>query len=458
MQILEAHTDIVRCLLKIDEFRLVSASDEGRVVVWNHVTGQCIHTIQAHTRPVTCMLLLDRHTLLTGSSDRSIRFWNIATGACEHVLHDAHKGSVQCLAKLQTGEGRGVFCSGGNDQDLCLWKAPAATGSLSKPSLLGLIHRKEEENLHCLLPISGQRIVTASNASYLFVYNTDTMAFDKLLAYHRESVRCLINISESMFASGSLDGSVVIWQTDTLAPLKILDYPEKFFDNHAYPFAVSHMVTLIDKYLCCAMGRGFRIYDVTSGECVLDNKDAHEAQISQVMQLYKGTRLVTCSADSSIKIWSVSPSGLQRRGVRFGRSTRTAQQVGEMWGHSEAVVCLLPFSSDSFASCGADGLVILWKDGRGQWEMRNRYATAALLQHHMQLDAEQLDEVGDVDDVEHVEPPPPNPSPVDGQVISVYSGTPTRPDISHLQVQASADCTTQEVQPRSERNIQALLL
>ena len=76
-----------------------------------------------------------------------------------------------------------LFCSGGNDKQLCLWKSPTPT---SKPSLLGAIERKEEESrwfilfslmlinslfadLHCLLPISGQRLVTASNASYLCI-------------------------------------------------------------------------------------------------------------------------------------------------------------------------------------------------------------------------------------------------------------------------------------------------
>lgn len=73
MQILEGHKDIVRLLIKIDEFRLASASDDCQIIVWNHATGQRLFTLTGHTRPITCMLMLDRHTLLSGSSDRSIR-------------------------------------------------------------------------------------------------------------------------------------------------------------------------------------------------------------------------------------------------------------------------------------------------------------------------------------------------------------------------------------------------
>ena len=59
-----------------------------------------------------------------------------------------------------------------------------------------------------------------------------------------------------------------------------------------------------------------------------------------------------------------------------------------MWGHSDAVTTMLPFAHDAFVSCAADGLVVLWKDGRSQSELRNRFATASLLHHHLSLSRE----------------------------------------------------------------------
>ncbi len=41
-----------------------------------------------------------------------------------------------------------------------------------------------------------------------------------------------------------------------------------------------------------------------------------------------------------------------------------------MWGHSDAVYDMVALSDSALCSCGADGLVILWKDGREQTEIR----------------------------------------------------------------------------------------
>jgi WD40 repeat protein len=48
------------------------------------------------------------------------------------------------------------------------------------------------------------------------------------------------------------------------------------------------------------------VYDVNTSDCVLEVKDAHEAEVNCVIPLYEGTKLVSCSADSSIRLWTTS--------------------------------------------------------------------------------------------------------------------------------------------------------
>lgn len=71
--------------------------------------------------------------LASGSSDKTIRLWNIDTMevrcffsngdalislSLQHATTlDSHRASVTCLAMLRPG----VFCSGGNDQQLRIW-------------------------------------------------------------------------------------------------------------------------------------------------------------------------------------------------------------------------------------------------------------------------------------------------------------------------------------------------
>ena len=65
---------------------------------------------------------------------------------------------------------------------------------------------------------------------------------------------------------------------------------------------------------------------------------------------------------------------------------------GEMLAHSYSVNRLLALSATGVASCGSDGLVVLWKDGRHQSALRARIAAAHLAAHAALEEAQEGDE------------------------------------------------------------------
>ena len=121
VQILNGHTDITRYLIQIDNLRIASGSDDGKIIIWNSFTGEKLYTLKGHTSPITCMLTIsvnesmqkvkERKLLVTGSSDKTVRIWDIYSGHCLHVL-TSHKGSVTCLVNMTMS----IFCSSGNDR------------------------------------------------------------------------------------------------------------------------------------------------------------------------------------------------------------------------------------------------------------------------------------------------------------------------------------------------------
>jgi len=392
VQVLEGHSDIVRFLLAVGPDRFVSASDDGTAILWSN-NGNCISVLKGHSKPITCLMLLNPNTLVSGSADKTIKVWDLGakvSNKCKHTLH-AHSGSVKCLELLA----RGRFASGGNDDKICIWN--------SDGTLQGCIERKEEENLHCMLFVRKRgRLVTGSNSSLLLVYDVNSLNFDRLLAYHRESIRCLTRVSDDMFVSASLDGGIVLWQAETLTPSKILFYPEKYRNESRMYIHCVHSLLVVQNYLVAAIGHGFRIYDMKSGLCLVENANAHLSDVLDLALLYDGTRLVTCSADSSIRLWeyrSGASSGqnesqeinlLSMSHGKLRGSSLKATCLGDMVAHSDAVHSVISLSETSFASCSADGLVILWKDGRVQEEFRNRMATRSLqkqpLPHSLSFD------------------------------------------------------------------------
>jgi len=210
----------------------------------------------------------------------------------------------------------------------------------------------------------------------------------------------LVSISDNLFASGSLDGAIVVWHAETLSPIKILNYPEKYRnEDKVYIYSVKHLNALSEKYLAACISNSFRIYDISSGDCIMECKSAHDADLTCLIPLYSGVRIISCSVDSSIRIWGSSQKinfvkkaendnsqkyslvgSILKKPVRIDSIC-----LGDMLAHSDAVNLLISLNEHSFASCGADGLVILWKDGRIQSEIRNNIAQASIIYH---LDSE----------------------------------------------------------------------
>lgn len=173
--------------------------------------------------------------------------------------------------------------------------------------------------------------------------------------------------------------------------------------EHTFPYRVRHLLPLGDQYLAAAIGNGFDVYDVLTGDLVLQCENAHDGPVTCIIPLYSGTRLLTSSADSSVRMWQVpkhlrfavdpkwgSRSGgisgqgqaSRRRAAPHSGANTRPELIGEMLGHSNSIVELVPLSDNSFASCAADKFVILWKDGQQQSELRNNYATFSMLQLH----------------------------------------------------------------------------
>jgi len=120
----------------------------------------------------------------------------------------------KCLVSTENN----LFCSGGNDNMICVWTYDG--------KLHGKIERRDGEHLHCMMIIRNNRLVTASDSTLcmprplLFppllssleifsscyhlpvVYNLISMSEHKRLSVpneraHREAVRCLCQVSGS---------------------------------------------------------------------------------------------------------------------------------------------------------------------------------------------------------------------------------------------------------------------
>uniref|UniRef100_A0A7N9AR46 WD repeat domain 41 n=1 Tax=Mastacembelus armatus TaxID=205130 RepID=A0A7N9AR46_9TELE len=382
LQVLKGHFDIVRFLVQIDDFRCASAGDDGLVLVWNIETGERLQELRGHSQQITaitsftCNNGLTSHTgLITASSDRSlsVSLYQITS-------------SVKCLLVL---ERLCVWLSGG--EELCVWN--------------------KDFQLHFNVVLLPKNCIAAAMDKEIVIYrltvSTDSsvsVAEIRCLSNHQDQIRALIGVNDGLFASGSHAGELILWDA---IDWNILAYEHILWEeSHASAQAeirlaapkpsemsIQHLSTN-GKLILAAVGSGLYVYSVQTRTVVAYRKVAHDSNVLHTM-LLSDSELMSCSEDGSVRMWEIQDLPLPAEPASpgffglwtFGRSnkqtgppskkivdvpnSRTLELTGDLIGHSGAVQMFVSFKENGLVTCSTDHLLILWKNGERQSNLRS---------------------------------------------------------------------------------------
>ena len=124
------HTGGVNAVATLPNERVVSASDDRTIKVWDlagviHLItnnggrvmkAQCLHTLRGHRSSVLCVAALPRDRIVSGSRDKTLRVWDVTEGLCLQTMR-GHTGWVNCVGVLPDGR----VVSGSRDKTLKVW-------------------------------------------------------------------------------------------------------------------------------------------------------------------------------------------------------------------------------------------------------------------------------------------------------------------------------------------------
>ena len=141
---------VVTCLL-FSRRRIISASDDHSIHIYDPVTGQQLRMLEGHDGGVWALAVCSRRivtpdlnappqyhdVLVSGSTDRTVRIWDLSTGRNTHVF-GGHTSTVRCLAivrptwvEREDGSGilekwpkRTLIVTGSRDHSLRIWRLP----------------------------------------------------------------------------------------------------------------------------------------------------------------------------------------------------------------------------------------------------------------------------------------------------------------------------------------------
>ncbi|RNA31789.1 F-box WD repeat-containing 7 [Brachionus plicatilis] len=275
-----SHKGDIIDLKLIDDTKLLSASKDGTVKMWDIETKTCIRKFSAfnHINSIACICELNDGLLATGYFDKKIKLWNLEKGECEMNII-AHSDQITCLTLLKSG----FMISGSSDCTLKKWN--------QKSGECLAVFQGHSNSINCIDETEDEKILSGSSDCQIRVWNQAAKCL-RVLNGHQDFVLCIKVLKNGRIASGSKDKTIKIWNVET-------GINERTLTGHMEP--ISCLLPLKnDKLMSGSWDGTIKIWDLTSGNSIKTIK-VHQDKINCI-QVDSNENIFTCSSDKTIKL------------------------------------------------------------------------------------------------------------------------------------------------------------
>ncbi len=332
---LEGHSDSVSgCAFSPDGKRIVSASQDNTLKVWDAETGELLRTLEGHSHFVSgCAFSLDGNRIVSASYDRTLKVWDAETGELLRTL-EGHSSSVKGCAFSPDGN---RIVSASEDNTLKVWDAE--TGKL-----LRTLEGHSNSVSDCAFSPDGKCIVSASQDNTLKVWDAETGELLRTLEEHSSSARdCAFSPDGKRIASASYDRTLKVWDAETGKLLRTLE---------GHSFSVNGCAFSPDGkcIVSASEDNTLKVWDAETGE-LLRTLKGHSFLVNGCAFSPDGKRIVSASSDHTLKVWGAEARELLRT----------------LEGHSSSVKgCAFSPDGKRIVSASSDHTLKVWDAETGE--------------------------------------------------------------------------------------------
>ncbi len=345
---LEGHSkEIIAVAITPDGRKIVSASADQTLKVWHVERQKLLRTLEGHTAGVNGVALtIDGQRAVSTSYDSTLRQWNIGRVQIPSSI-EGHSAGVTAIA-IPTH--KQWIITGSHDATLKLWNP--TTGAL----LATLQGHHSGVNILALHP-DNTRVLSTSYNEPLHLWDIEQQTLLATLDTNDDWVMALTILPDGNQAVTVTDDyRLTFWDLDQHQRLHTLE-----LEHHPGTVTAIAAIPTSDHLLLATDEGTLHSYDLTTGK-IHQTLEGHTESINSLALSQDGSRLLTGSADMTLRLWDVHAPAL----------LHTYQQ------HT-AVNCVAIIADGSrMLSTATDGLLTVW-DGATQEPLTTFSAESPLL-------------------------------------------------------------------------------